>query len=321
MVKRRFLVLFILILSILGSSVVFGDIVPRDFFFEVSKGNVPGHSVVRMSGINDAVGTSYEDIITPGGNYVFPVVAGLVNISSTDADDTNGGSGVWNVTIHGLDGDWNPINETLLLNGLTNVSSTLSFIRVNTLESRKSGASYSNEGTVSVTQNALLLMEIIPLHGHSLYSIFSVPAGFYAIPYQGFLTSSEDKTVEVEFQTRLFGESWHSEVEVFTYRTNTVFSIKAFNAIPERSDIKIKGKVGGTTGEMGATLNMILVSEAVLRNSSLTWVGSGVVDTVPVSTGETLTVTNPENQIMMWVGILVVIAIGLSVVASRRRFF
>ncbi len=258
--------------------------VPRDFYVEVSKGNIPGHSIARMTGFNGEVGVNYEDLITVGGSYVFPTVAARVNVSSDDPDDRLGGDGAWNVTIQGLDADWNPISETLSMDGITNVTSTLSYIRINDLFTRRTGSSMSNEGTISA-ENNLYLSEILPDHGHSQFSVYSIPVNTTALAFSAFVTSSEDKTVEVELLNHVFGEGWHVEVELFSFRSNTVFNVKGFELIPGKSDIKFSAKVGATTGEVGATLNLLLIEDSVLHNSTLNWSNGdsgGVIISQPV---------------------------------------
>ena len=287
---------------------IFASFVPRDFLIEVSKNNVPGHMIDRLSGINPAVGTSYEDIISIGGNYIYPTVAVSVNVSSTDGDDTNGGTGVWNVTIKGLDANWDRINETILLNGLTNVTSLKKYIRINHFYTRSAGSSEWNEGTISLISSNMLLSSIIPNHGEDQYALYSVPNNCSLLPFSGLITSSEDKTVEVELQTRIFGESWHTNVEVFSYRSNSIFDIRGFRLIPEKTDIKVRAKVGGTTGEIGATLNLLLINDDVLHNSSLTWSDG--------ETGEVDNTTGANNNTLLFILIVLIV---VAIIGSGKR--
>lgn len=304
--RAKALIIGCLILSLIMLLVTVTGVTatPRDFYVEVSKGNIPGHTIERLSGINPTVGNSYEDIISSGGNYVYPTEAVLVNVASTDADDKDGESGAWNVTIEGLGADWGILSETIQLNGIANVTSANLYIRINHVYTRQVGPSGWNEGTISVTSGAMLLSEILPNHGEDQYAIYSVPANCSVIPFSGIITSSEDKAVEVELQTRLYGESWLTNIEIFSYRSNTIFNIRGFKLIPEMTDIKIRGKGGVTAGDIGATLNMLCITDDVLSNSTLAW-GDG---TIP---------PQPTNYFLIYMGVAIMMMVAL--LATRKR--
>ena len=278
-------VLLVSLIFLITMPIISAGEIPRDFLIEVSKGNVPGHIIERLAGINPSVGIDYEDITSHGGNYVYPVAAVFLNVSSTDVDDTSGGTGAWNVTIEGLDVNWNRINETVQMDGQNNVTTVEEYIRVNHVYTREAGSSEWNEGTISITSGSNILSTIIPTHGEDQQALFSVPANFSLLPFSAIVTSSEDKTVKVELQTRLFEESWHTTIELFSFRSNTIFDVKGFRLIPGRTDIKIRGLVGATTGEIGAVFNFVLINDSVLHNSTLNWSNGdsgGVIISQPV---------------------------------------
>ncbi len=60
-----------------------------DYFFEVCRGNVPGHSFINQSGENPDIDTAsgFEDVWDGGGTYVAPTTARLHDIASTSASD------------------------------------------------------------------------------------------------------------------------------------------------------------------------------------------------------------------------------------------
>jgi hypothetical protein len=61
----------------------------RDFFFEIAKGNVAGHSAIIKFGENPDIdsGSGVEDIWDGGGTYVPPTVARLHNVVSSSVQD------------------------------------------------------------------------------------------------------------------------------------------------------------------------------------------------------------------------------------------
>lgn len=304
---KRTLVLLVITLSLVGS--VSAE-VPRDFYVEVSKGNVPGHSIERLTGINEAVGTVFEDIICGGGSYVYPVAAVFVNVSSSDVDDVDGGAGAWNVTIEGLDINWEPVSETVQLNGQTNVTSVEVYYRINHFYVRMVGASGWNEGAIMLTSTNMMLSHILAEHGMEQYARYSVPLNCWVMPFSGLLTTNEDKAVRSELQTRVYNdtcagfESWTTRQELLSYRSNTVFDVKAFNLISGKTDIKLRSKVGSTTGEVGATLNLLLIEDSVLNNSTILWEDGTIGTSTP-------------NYFLIYVGVAILAMIAF--LASRKR--
>ena len=73
-----------------------------------------------------------ETIWTEGGIYVYPTSAEAVYISSTDANDTSAGTGARTVKVFGLDANWELQEETVILNGQTQVrvGASLTWIRI-----------------------------------------------------------------------------------------------------------------------------------------------------------------------------------------------
>ena len=154
------------------------------FDLQVTRGQVDGHSQTLISGYNGSVGTSYETIWTQDGLYVYPASAVVMKISSSDANDTAAGTGARTVTIYGLDGSYNQINETVSLSGQTAVTTTATFLRVfhlmvNTAGSggAAAGTIYAGVGTVTTGVPATVY-SVYSANGGSTCCIYTVPAGY-----------------------------------------------------------------------------------------------------------------------------------------------
>jgi hypothetical protein len=138
----------------------------------------------RKWGINEAVGNgAYEDVWAEGGTYPFIQTATTVRIQAGgNANDTAAGSGAREVTIEGLDQNWNEVSETLATNGaLASASTTTTFIRVNRVEVSDCGTyGGSNAGIIRIEDTAATVgvLAHIPLGlGTTFQSIVAVPAG------------------------------------------------------------------------------------------------------------------------------------------------
>jgi len=91
---------------------------PPDWSLKVAKGLVPGHTFVEKFGENPDVdtGTVPEDLWSHGGLYTFSTTADIDSIGSTSVADTQ------EITVQGLDADWDLITQSVNLNGQTRVA-------------------------------------------------------------------------------------------------------------------------------------------------------------------------------------------------------
>ena len=122
----------------------------EDFGLQVARGQIPYHKHVYKFGQNAAVGDSVETIWLQGGLYSYPPSATTMTVSSSDTNDTSAGTGARTVLIFGLDGDYNEISETIILNGQTPVTTTNSFLRVNRAIVLTAGSGGANAGIIYV---------------------------------------------------------------------------------------------------------------------------------------------------------------------------
>lgn len=147
-------------------------------------------------------GGGYEDVWTVGGLYVFPTTAETLSVVSTSAEDNAGGTGATQIYIDGLDINFDPLNETVTLNGLTPVVTTSAFYRVNRMFIVGTvGTEGRNVGTINATHGvAGIVGQISANEGQTLQAVYTVPRN-----YNGFL---QDAHVHIEAGNSavLFGE-------------------------------------------------------------------------------------------------------------------
>jgi len=151
----------------------------------IGLGLIPGMEQRTKNAFNPELDQSVtQDIMIQGGDYVFPPTAQTLDIVSDSANDDVGGIGAETVLIRGLDGSHNEIEETINLDGLTPVTTTALFLRVNDFFVTVAGSSEFNEGIITAVQSTSLLevtrIGADPKDGSvnvSYQFILTVPAG------------------------------------------------------------------------------------------------------------------------------------------------
>jgi hypothetical protein len=107
---------------------------PRRLFehtdLAIARGFTKGHKALYKFGYNPDVNGDEETVWAQGGNFFYPTSAVTMFVSSTSVNDTNGGTGANSILIQGLDENYDEIEETVLLNGQTQVATQNSYLRV-----------------------------------------------------------------------------------------------------------------------------------------------------------------------------------------------
>jgi hypothetical protein len=168
------------------------------FGLQVSRGQIQGHSSVIVFGYNPDVDTSEESVWPDGGTIPHPTSASVLKISSSSANDTSAGTGARTVFIEGLDGDYNVVNETVILNGQTAVNTTNSYLYVNSfyvvsVGSGGENAGNINAGTGTVTAGVPAVLYDIIATGYNSRTTghYCVPAGYTGYLIQGVFSSGQ----------------------------------------------------------------------------------------------------------------------------------
>lgn len=120
------------------------------------------------------------DVWEGAGLYPFQAAATKLEILSASASDTAAGTGARTFTIQGLDTNFNPISETITLNGVTPVQTANSYLRVNSLMIASAGSGGVNAGDVTLRVTGAGATQAIAraLYGYAKSAIYTVPTGF-----------------------------------------------------------------------------------------------------------------------------------------------
>jgi len=145
------------------------------FDLQVARNQIAGHQTVSIFGYQASVGTTPIPIWENASTYTFPTSASTLTLVSTSTSDNTSAS----VLISGLDANFNPISETLFLNGTTGVTTVNSYLRVNSLVMVSPGTSQvTNVGIITIKQSTNTLAQINAGVGKSQSTVFTVPNGY-----------------------------------------------------------------------------------------------------------------------------------------------
>ena len=152
------------------------------YLLAVSEGLIPGVSPVNIFGFSDNVGTT----ASMGGQQVLweltgtqawnlPSSAGQITLVSSSASDNTRAT----VLISGVDSSWNILTESKTLNGTSNVTTTGSFLRINSIILTVPGTSQTtNVGTITAKIGGVISAQINPGIGRTQHSAYAVPNGY-----------------------------------------------------------------------------------------------------------------------------------------------
>ena len=102
-----------------------------DVFLDISLEQFKGRSVVNTLGNNESLPNGEITIWEEDTIYVFPTVASLFTVESSNVNDVLGGSGIEKVELNLLDADYNQFFEEVEMNGTSQVSILKLAIRCN----------------------------------------------------------------------------------------------------------------------------------------------------------------------------------------------
>ena len=235
----------------------------NSFNEDVSLGAVPGYTYLGKFGHNPAVGGTFEAIWDLGGSYPFPTSAAQLLVSSSDNNDKPGDTGAYAVRIFGLDANYLEIQEDLVINGTTAVTTVNSYLRVYRAFVLTGGSSQSNEGDIDFNHNGTDIMRIRAGEGQTLMCVYTVPAGRTLLFYSYFFTLSSGKNTIIRFRARPLGGVFLTKL----YFDTDVSLIRQFTfpeAVPEKTDMLIEAEASTGSHSVAAGFGARLIDNDLI---------------------------------------------------------
>jgi len=295
----------------------------QDPLLEIVKGNVPGHSEVHIQGLDEDVEDAGLEILWEEVTFVWPTVATVMNVSSSDIDDDDGDTGAWNVTILGLDANYVQVVETVTMDGQNPVSTINKYLRINFLIVQHVGTSGSNEGIIYIGtgatvagEPAVIYNEVVSDKGISTTGTYTVPAGYKAYVHHFTLGTTADKNIEFEMRTRCVAcvfNSWTAAYHSHFKKEHVVQPLLVPFPIKEKTDIGLYCQTIDKDGPVRVDVIMVLVDDnyAVINQS---YTGTPVNVTI---SGDIETTTGANNNTLLF--ILIIMVVVALIGSSKRR--
>jgi len=223
---------------------------------DLAAGLLTGYSHINKFGYSgtdiNGSATIWDD---SGTTPTYPyVAASTIAVTSSNALDNTK-----TILVKGLDQNYLPLEETLIVGG---AASTSQFVRV----FRAQMISALNLGNISITQSSTVVAKILAGNSQTLMAVYTIPAGKtgYLIHFAG---SSDKANVSALF--RLIARSF--DIADGTFAIKGLWGTQGGNpinytyAVPlvftEKSDIRIDAVTSSTCG-VGAIFDIILVDNA-----------------------------------------------------------
>ena len=219
------------------------------FAVRVVAGEVPGLELMDKFAENLDVGMTYEHLWDGSGSLNYLTSPETLTLVSDDAEDAAGGDGARTVQIQGLNGSFDRIGETVILNGLAGVVTTLTYQRVYRMVVLTAGVLGPNVGTLNLNSAASGAQAVMaPTEGSTLMSHFTIPRGFTGIMRHLYLNTGKNDDADGRLRTsEPAGGPFRTRIKLRSSQNDLFHPLNYGLVIKEMSDIvlEVKTSTGG----------------------------------------------------------------------------
>ena len=224
----------------------------------LSRNLVRNATWIHKFGAVPSMSTNTTGTIWDKNDTVYPwsawSTASVINIDRASASDANK-----QVTVYGLDANYNQINETITLTNATNNTSVNEFIRV---FRAFCSDGVSNVGNITIQVGTTDVAVITAGKAQTLMAIYTVPAGYTGYLLKGTCSAQAGADATGDMFVRYFGQDsfrvGHS-FEVSGSGGQYLYEFGVPIPIPEKSDIDVRVATRSNNGRFTAAFDMILV--------------------------------------------------------------
>ncbi len=239
------------------------------FYLQLARGQIENHKTIFKFGFNPDVTGTEETIWDQGGIYSYPSAAIVMKVSSTSANDAAAGTGARTVLVSGLDENYDEVEETVTLNGQTEVTTTTTFIRVFRAYVVTAGSGgtaagdiYVGTGTVTAGIPATIYARITLGENQTLMAMWTVPAGYTAYITKnniGTGSSHANQYIGGRLVGREYGGVFRTASKVVLQNNSLPFNWEVPISFPEKTDIEVRAYSSGSNNLIFADFDIIYI--------------------------------------------------------------
>ena len=247
---------------------------PRRLFehtdLAIARGFTKGHRALYKFGYNPDVNGEEETVWAQGGNMTYPTSAVTMFVSSTSANDANGGTGANSIIIQGLDENYDEIEETVLLNGQTQVATQLAYLRVYRAFVTLAGTGGTSGGTIYIGSSGATggvpnttVYANLSFGNQTQIAAYTVPAGYTLyvddINFTAAL-SQANKTATCSFVSRTFGSNVFRTRLINVLQSNQLITKFEYpQKFYEKTDLECRVSTNTSNNAIGASFQGVLI--------------------------------------------------------------
>ena len=236
----------------------------------ISRGHSQGYRTLYKFGYNPDVDTQEETVWGNAGDYIWLDSAVTMFVSSTSANDSGTGTGARTILIQGLDEDYNEIEETITLNGQTQVTTQLSYLRVYRAFVTLAGSNEGTSGVIYIGSSGATggvpnssVYASISIGNQTQIAAYTVPAGHTLYIDEINFTaavSQAQKLVHCKFNSRDYGSNVFRTRFVQVIQSNQLIqSFKYPQGFAEKTDLECRVSTDTSNTAIGASFQGVLI--------------------------------------------------------------
>ena len=216
-------------------------------------------------------GTSPEDIWVAGGTMTFLTAAETMDVASDSAQDAVAGTGAAGLTIFGLDNEYNLISESIVLTGLTPVTTVNSYIRVYRAVTTDPGSGETNAGNISITASTAATTQAYVGLGIGIteQTHWTVPAGYTAFRLYGLVSvfrsdGTGERFGEVAEMVKEFGGTIKETSRVGLRSATVEITMPTAPKFEEKTDIWARAWAAANNTTVSVTSSYLVIKNEYL---------------------------------------------------------
>jgi len=231
-----------------------------NLFLNIARGLVRGTSFIHKFGAVPILSTNTTGTVWDVTDTIYPWTAwntaGIITV-----DRANAGDAGKQITVVGLDSDYNNLTETITLTNATGNASTNSFARI--FRAFFSDG-VNNVGAISVKKGGTTVAAITAGKGQTLMAVYTIPAGTTGYLMKGTCSAQAGADATGEMYVRYFGQEAFRighEFEVSGSGGQYLYDFTVPIPIPAKSDIDVRVTARSNNGRFTAAFDLILIRD------------------------------------------------------------